>query len=75
MTRFYIAALCVAFFIFAYLVGVRVGREKCVADIITAGQNTTNEIINRIGDIHENTLKTDTRDIRRVLRARYTIAE
>lgn len=60
---------------FAYLVGGRVGYEKC-----RAGQNTNlvaqqSQIIKIQREINAETYKCNTVDVRRVLREKYTIAE
>lgn len=59
----------------AYFFGARIAREKCVAD----GANAqTNEIINNVKLLrraNEKTVHTNVRDIRDILRRKYTITE
>ena len=59
----------------AYFFGTRIAREKCVAD----GANAqTNEIINNVNMVrvaNEKTVHTNVRDIRDILRRKYTIAQ
>ncbi len=59
----------------AYFFGMRIAREKCVAD----GANVqTGEIINNVNIVrnaNEKTVHTNVRDIRDILRRKYTIAE
>lgn len=59
----------------AYFFGARIAREKCVAD----GANAqTNEIINNVKLMrvaNEKTVHTNVRDIRDILRRKYTIAQ
>lgn len=74
MQKYLIIAVCAMFF-GAYFFGVRIAREKCVAD----GANAqTNEIINNVKLLrgaNEKTVHTSVRDIRDILRRKYTIAE
>lgn len=60
---------------FAYYTGQRIARAECRADSAINATNTNTDIINTIGKINAETLNTNTGDIRRILRARYTIAE
>ncbi|MBP5485700.1 MAG: hypothetical protein J6Y07_03280 [Alphaproteobacteria bacterium] len=74
MHKYLIIAVC-ALVIACYFFGARIAREKCVAD----GANAqTNEIINNVNMVrvaHEKTVHTGVRDIRDILRRKYTIAE
>lgn len=74
MQKYLIIAVCAMVF-GAYLFGARIAREKCVAH----GANAqTNEIINNVNMVrvaNEKTVHTGVRDIRDILRRKYTIAE
>ena len=74
MQKYLIIAVC-AMVLCAYFFGARIAREKCVAD----GANAqTGEIINNVNMVrnaNEKTLHTGVRDIRDILRQKYTIAE
>lgn len=74
MQKYLIIAVCAMVF-GAYFFGARIAREKCVAD----GANAqTNEIINNVNMVrvaNEKTVHTGVRDIRDILRRKYTIAE
>ena len=74
MQKYLIIAVC-AMVLGSYFFGARIAREKCVAD----GANAqTNEIINNVNMVrvaNEKTVHTNVRDIRNILRAKYTIAE
>ncbi len=75
MIRVYIAALFAAFVLFAYVMGTRVGAAQCQADIAGQGAESINLIIKQVQETEDVAVKTDADNIRRVLRARYTIAE
>ncbi len=74
MQKYLIIAVCAMVF-GAYFFGARIAREKCVAD----GANAqTSEIINNVKLLrgaNEKTVHTNVRDIRDILRRKYTIAE
>ena len=74
MQKYLIIAICAMVF-GAYFFGARIAREKCVAD----GANAqTNEIINNVNMVrvaNEKTVHTNVRDIRDILRRKYTITE
>ena len=74
MQKYLIIAVCAMVF-GAYFFGARIAREKCVAD----GANAqTNEIINNVKllrSANEKTVHTNVRDIRDILRRKYTITE
>ncbi len=74
MQKYLIIAVCAMVF-GAYFFGARIAREKCVAD----GANAqTGEIINNVNMVrgaNEKTVHTNVRDIRDILRRKYTIAE
>lgn len=67
--------ICVGVAVGAYWAGGRAATQKCNARVaeITVKQNR--EIIQTMGAINEKTFNTGVRDIRRVLREKYTIAE
>ena len=75
MRYFYCAILCGVAIFFVYFVGLHVGKIKCNTRI--ANMNTKQIVVNaRLSeDINETILHTGTGDIRRILRAKYTIAE
>ena len=74
MQKYLIIAVCAMVF-GAYFFGARIAHEKCVAD----GANAqTNDIINNVNMVrvaNEKTFHTGVRDIRNILRRKYTIAE
>ena len=74
MQKYLFIAVC-AMVLGAYWFGTRIAREKCVADSANAQKD---EIINS-GNIvrmaNEKTVHTGVRDIRDILRRKYTIAE
>lgn len=65
---------CAAIF-FAYAAGVRLGREKCRADIAADAGVLQSKTIEIMGDVNAETFNTGLGDIRNVLREKYTIAE
>lgn len=73
--RIYLIIAIIALVGGAYIMGARVAREKCTADVANA---TTAEIINTVNNTRaadEKTFNTGVRDIRNILRAKYTIAD
>ena len=73
--KFYLMAAVFALVVGAYFAGARISREKCRADAAHAETNaaiTSGEIIR---DANEKTFNTGVRDIRDILRRKYTIAE
>lgn len=75
MKYLYIPLVIAAIILCAYRVGIYNGRQKCMADVASDAVVTQQQIINKIGEIHAETYHTGAADIRRVLRAKYTIAE
>lgn len=73
--KIYIAAIIAAFILCAYWAGARVGRVDCVANAARAASRDTAVVINKTGEINAEVYNTNTGDIRRILRAKYTIAE
>lgn len=71
---FMFMAMCVAIF-FSYVVGVRVGRVQCNAHTARANAAHQSEIIKLQEKINAETFNIGLRDIRRILREKYTIAE
>lgn len=73
--KIYLMAALSAFIFFAFCAGVRVGVLQCQRN--TARQNATAQqtIIQQQVTTHAETMHTGMRDIRRVLREKYTIAE
>lgn len=73
--KIYSFAVTAAFFLFAFGCGVRIGALRCARDagqraIIQQNKNIKNQVT-----VYEKTMHTGVRDIRRVLREKYTIAE
>lgn len=60
---------------FSYVAGVRVGREKCRADLVSQSATIQSQTIKIIGDVNAETFNRGVDDIRRVLYEKYTIAE
>ncbi len=75
MIRVYIAAGILGAVLFAYVAGVARGRVGCERDVVRSGADAGAQIIQQIGEVNEKVLDTGVHDIRRVLRAQYTIAE
>ncbi len=75
MIRLYVAAGVLLAVFFSYAAGVRFGRAECS---VTAAQNSSainTAVVKTVGEINEQVINTGVRDIRRVLRTQYTIAE
>lgn len=60
---------------FSYVAGVRMGREKCRADVVSQSANIQSQTIKIMGDVNAESFSRSADDIRRVLREKYTIAE
>lgn len=75
MIRVYIAAGVLAAVLFAYGAGVRFGRADCAGDAAVASAGAASTMMQQIGEINATVFNTGMRDIRRVLREEYTIAE
>ena len=74
MQKYLIIAVCAMVF-GAYFFGARIAREKCA---VRGANAQTNEIINNVNMVrvaNEKTVHTGVRDIRDILRRKYTIAE
>lgn len=73
--KIYLIAAVAAFILFAFCAGVRIGTLGCERDAsrITTTQQKHN--IQHQEQINEKTMHTGMRDIRRILREKYTIAE
>ena len=70
-----IAGRVLALFFLAYFVGVRDGKNRCV---MRASENIAQQqihLINLQEKINAETVRSNTGDIRRILREKYTIAE
>ena len=59
----------------AYFMGARITREKCKTEIANNQNANILNIIQIKENIDEKTFNTNTRDIRRILRDKYSIAE
>ena len=60
---------------FSYVMGLRVEREKCRADLMVQSANIQSQIIKIMGDVNAEAFNRGADDIRRVLYEKYTIAE
>lgn len=71
----YLFIACVAIVAFAYWAGGRVASQKCATQIaeIRAEQQSVN--LENMVNVNEKVFNTGVRDIRRILRTKYTIAE
>ncbi len=72
---FVIAAMCAGVCTGAYWAGGRVASQKCATQIaeIRAEQQSVN--LENMVNVNEKVFNTGVRDIRRILRTEYTIAE
>ena len=72
---FVIAAMCAGVCAGAYWAGGRVASQKCATQIaeIRADQQSVN--LENMVNVNEKVFNTGVRDIRRILRTEYTIAE
>lgn len=59
----------------AFFNGMRIGKLKCQIKNAYATTTITAQIIETQGKINETVYRTGVRDVRRVLREKYTIAE
>lgn len=79
MNKFYLCILLVGVVCGAYVCGAAVSGAKCRANVAQQNlrdlQNFQNEITQTKRKNHETVYKTNTNDIRRILRDKYTIAE
>ena len=71
---FIFMAGCATIF-FSYVAGVRMGCEKCRADIAADAGVLQSKSIEIMGAVNAETFNTGLGDIRNVLREKYTIAE
>ena len=72
--KIYLFAATTAFFLFAFG-GVRIGALRCARDAGQRAITQQNKNIKTQVTVYEKTMHTGVRDIRRVLREKYTIAE
>ncbi len=79
MNKFYLCILLVGVVCGAYVCGAAVSDAKCRANVAQQNmrdlQNFQKEITQNKRKNHETVYKTNTNDIRRILRDKYTIAE
>lgn len=75
MTKIYLIVAIVSMVVGAYFMGVRVTQVKCRANVATAQTADMVQFmnLNRISD--EKVFNTGMRDIRGILRQKYTIAD
>ncbi len=75
MRYLYMLSFVVVCLIGAYVAGTRVGMARCRANTATQSINAYVQTMKQMEKINEKTNHTAVRDIRRVLREKYTIAE
>jgi len=73
--RIYILVGIIAGLGAAYFMGLNIGRANCVADVSQKTQNLYQQQLKKQGEINVEINRTNVRDIRDILRAKYTIAE
>ena len=73
--KIYLIAAMAAFIFFAFYAGVRIGTLGCERGVARAITTQQKQIIQHQVKINEKTMHTGMRDIRRILREKYTIAE
>lgn len=73
--KIYLIAAMAAFILFAFCTGVRVGDLQCLHRAARQNATAQQTIIQQQVKTHAETMHTGMRDIRRVLREKYTIAE
>lgn len=73
--RVYIAMIFIAFILCAYWAGGRIAKQKCINEYVSLASERKNVNIKKLGDINAKVLTTDTADIRRILREKYSISE
>lgn len=71
----FILIMVVVGIFFSFWMGTRVGRVQCNAQIAQANATYQSEIINLKEKINAETFNVGLRDIRRILREKYSIAE
>ena len=75
MIRIYFAAAVAVAIFLAYITGVHIGNVRCDARISHAIAEQMVNNTESVGKINDTVLHTGVRDIRRILREKYTIAE
>jgi len=73
--RIYILVAVVVVLSAAYFMGLNIGRANCVADVSQNSVNLYQQQLKKQGEINVEINRTNVRDIRDILRAKYTIAE
>ena len=73
--KIYLFIAAIAVVLATYWAGARIGRAQCVADNAQNAHAQQTQIIQTVGKINVETYHRGVDDIRRVLRAQYTIAE
>ena len=73
--RIYILVGVVAGLYAAYFMGRNIGRANCVADMSQNSVNLYQQQLKKQGEINVEIYRTNVRDIRDILRAKYTVAE
>ena len=75
MNKIYLLIFVFGIVIGAYFAGTRVATQKCNARIATVTAGAQKQIFQTMGDVNAETFSTGVRDIRRILREKYSIAE
>lgn len=73
--KIYLIAAMAAFILFAFATGARIGTLRCERGVTHRATQQQTQIIQHQVQINEKTMHTGMRDIRRILREKYTIAE
>lgn len=73
--KIYLIAAMAAFILFAFAAGTRIGTLRCERNTARTTTTQQTQIIQQQVTTHAETMHTGMRDIRRVLREKYTIAE
>ena len=73
--KIYLIAAMAAFILFAFATGARIGTLRCERNTARTTTTQRTQIIQHQVKINEKTMHTGMRDIRRILREKYTIAE
>ena len=75
MKYLYIPVLVAGIIFASYIVGMRMGRVKCHADVANAAAQSAAEMMKAMGEINAQTYRVGVADLRWRLREKYTIAE
>lgn len=75
MIKIYFICAIVFMVVGAYFMGAHIGRTECGADLANAQITDFLDITKTKRVIDDKTVRTNVRDIRRILHTKYTIAE